>query len=714
MALIVVRPSPTMRARWPYLLCVAAALAVAVAYAWKTLAVGPRLGFPLDDAYIYMTYAKQAARGRPFTYFDGGGYSAGATSVLWPLLTAPLWALGLRGHLFVWGIFAVSAGLLAASACLVMALARRVFGAAHGTVGGALAATLVVGSGTLTWGYLSGMEIALCGTLLLAVGLRLADEPLDRPSRTLLVLLAGAALARPEASLLVAALVAVHGARALWRRDLAGALRWAAPLAPLVVLALANRVFAGHFTPNTALVKSAVYLPGFSPAYLGRIVKEEGYALFDALFWSGLGEKGPTWAPKLTLALYLGGGARLIVWGARQRRLSAALFLFLAPLTIWMAVLTLTGAWKFHNYRYIATGLPVLLGICGLALAPSPRPRIPTPLLVAIGVFVSAATFQGTRVTLARDVLNYAGEARDLQSQLVEVAAYVRDHVPAGATVAVHDVGIMGYFSEHPLLDVIGLITNGTAEVCNHGPGARFEAFERMRPEERPAYFVYYPGWLLTGSTDLFGEVLFAGGLPPQLGTTRLVGGSWMTVMAARWDLLGSGAAPLSAADGWEVVDEVDVADLVSEQQHRWRGRLVERKVDTRTAAWSQYFSVDIGARKVADGGRTILPRDGERFMVTADPDRPLRLVIRTGGPASMAASSLGAAPATLVVTLAGGAELGRLALPAPTPTFAETTLELPADPARPRSLDLHIVPTRPYRVFHWYVLSGPTGAPPR
>src|ERR1043165_8579492 len=98
--------------RWPYAVAVLAALAVAGLYLYRELAVGPALGFPLDDAYIYMTYAKQIARFHPFTYFDGGGYSAGATSMLWPLVLAPMWALGLRGALFGWGVFVLCALLL--------------------------------------------------------------------------------------------------------------------------------------------------------------------------------------------------------------------------------------------------------------------------------------------------------------------------------------------------------------------------------------------------------------------------------------------------------------------------------------------------------------------------------------------------------------------------------------------------------------------------
>ena len=79
------------------------------------------MGLPLDDSYIYLTYAKQFGRAQPFTYFPGGGYSAGSTSVLWPMLLAPFWTLGARGHALVWVSFGMCSGALrapSASACI--------------------------------------------------------------------------------------------------------------------------------------------------------------------------------------------------------------------------------------------------------------------------------------------------------------------------------------------------------------------------------------------------------------------------------------------------------------------------------------------------------------------------------------------------------------------------------------------------------------------
>src|SRR5918911_1297879 len=66
-----------------------------VALAWISLhAILARCGHPavpLDDAFIHFQYAKRLAQGHFFSYSEGDGYSSGATSVVWPLLLAPLY-----------------------------------------------------------------------------------------------------------------------------------------------------------------------------------------------------------------------------------------------------------------------------------------------------------------------------------------------------------------------------------------------------------------------------------------------------------------------------------------------------------------------------------------------------------------------------------------------------------------------------------------------
>jgi hypothetical protein len=53
-------------------------------------------GAALDDAYIHFQYARAIAEGHPFRFQAGAPPTSGATSLLWPALLAPCWALGFR------------------------------------------------------------------------------------------------------------------------------------------------------------------------------------------------------------------------------------------------------------------------------------------------------------------------------------------------------------------------------------------------------------------------------------------------------------------------------------------------------------------------------------------------------------------------------------------------------------------------------------------
>ena len=57
---------------------------------------------PLDDAFIHFQYAKRLASGHFFSYVAGEGYSSGATSLLWPVVLAPLYAVGLTDLSIIW------------------------------------------------------------------------------------------------------------------------------------------------------------------------------------------------------------------------------------------------------------------------------------------------------------------------------------------------------------------------------------------------------------------------------------------------------------------------------------------------------------------------------------------------------------------------------------------------------------------------------------
>lgn len=681
-----------LRPYLPHAVIALVAIVIAWGFAATTLAHTRPMGLPLDDSYIYLTYAKQFGRFQPFSYYPGGGYSAGSTSVLWPMLLAPFWTLGARGHALVWVSFGLCTALYAATAVGVYQIVQRLFGAAPAL----MAALFLLGIAPFAWTSLSGMEVAFASALLVAMILLLLDQaPTGPPSPKLVAVLACASLSRPEAMLLVVGLVGLAVLARLRQKDLRAAAWWLLPLAAPAAWLVANKLFAGQLFPNTGVAKSHFYLPGFDWTYWWQTITDLSGKLAKGLFWD---PASPLVWPRAMLVLWLVGAVRVGLWARRERRYLVGALILTAPFVLMFAVIASSGMWSFQNYRYIAPAFPLLALPIGSAFV-FPRatesPLVKRANVVALG-FVAVMFVRSAFPGLRADMRLFAQGAMDTNTQVVAIGEYLHRKLP-DASVMFHDAGAIAYYGDGKVYDMLGLVTNYQAGIANNGPGSRFEFLEHMPADERPTHFAYYPSWL--GTNEFYGEVLLTTPLRPSFEPRRMVGDGDMQVIAANWDHVGTGERPLVDHPGWAVVDRIDIADLASERAHRWRGAQGRRKLGDPTAKWS-LIAREVGARGlVIDGGRTI--RGGEEdFAITTDPGKPVRLVMRSGGPASQAYHETITAAVPMAITDADGATIASQAVPAPNGTFQEVVFELPAGTST-----VHARAPGPYRVFHWFVL---------
>ena len=81
-----------LKGHWPIVLATAALAFLSIRSVLDKNGGVPAV--PLDDAYIHFQYARSFAEGTPLVYSPGCGAVAGATSLLWPILLAPGYALG--------------------------------------------------------------------------------------------------------------------------------------------------------------------------------------------------------------------------------------------------------------------------------------------------------------------------------------------------------------------------------------------------------------------------------------------------------------------------------------------------------------------------------------------------------------------------------------------------------------------------------------------
>jgi len=428
------------------LIALAAALGVALFVARAAALDAP--GFPLDDAWIHQTYARNLAERGEWAFVPGQP-SAASTAPLYTLALAVGYAL--RLPFFAWA-FALGALTLALGGWVARRLGAALFPGERAA--GLLTGLAAVTAWHLVWAAASGMETSLFAALSLLVvwmGARLVFGPPEAAPRSGALLgVAGAALAatRLEGAALFALTLALalvagrRGARGLAVGALAAAAVFALAILPLLAL---NQSLGGTPLPDTAAAKQGEY------------------AIYRTQ-WSLPERAGRMLLPLLasSLILLLPGVACGLVDLARRVRADLRLVVYLAP-ALWVGALVGVYALRlpasYQHGRYVMPIVPHLLlygvgGTLTLIRAARRRPlaRVLTRSLGLAAVLVTLA-FWGIGAR------QYAEDVRIINTEMVATARWVRANIPPEDLLAVHDIGALGYYAPRPILDLAGLVS---------------------------------------------------------------------------------------------------------------------------------------------------------------------------------------------------------------------------------------------------------------
>jgi len=527
-------------ARWCLLLGAAAACLCFLAIELWRLDGG--LGWPLDDSWIHLQFARNLAAGGGLAY-NSGELVTGSTAPLWTALLALL--AYLPGNPLAWAQLA-GALLYVAGIDATWRLAREL-GLAPGLA--ALASGLTLGTGWLVWSALSGMEIPLFVLLstwgmVLHLRERAADPAAAAGAAAGLpvsaAVLALAALARPEGLLLLAL---AFGDRCLrFDRDrpvddaAAGdaPLRWRRP--PFARLA-AGGVLAGCVLAGPLLfyrIAGGTFLPTTYAAKGGELRRW----LPDLQYVAGVVEILFRQQPYMTL-LCCGGVAALVarLGTRRDRGLLPGLWLVALPLAY--STLSPPGRMMAGNFgRYFFPLFPVvtLLGVVALADAAAAlragvvagRARLPA------GLALLALLLWPTASSLLQCAGLYAHNLLDVESSDVRAARWLAPRLPAGAVLAVNDIGAFKYLLPNRIVDLAG-IANPELRLEVQRQVARGVPWERAMAAavagRRPDFVAIFPAWLPHLAADL--------GLRPvlrvRLADNRTMGSGELVVYRTPW-----------------------------------------------------------------------------------------------------------------------------------------------------------------------------------
>lgn len=440
-------------------------------------------GYPLDDSWIHLAYAKNFITGNGFAA-TAGEPTPGATSPLWVTLLAPGFLFGEVHDTWPWLLGALLLGLCAFRAWMVT---RWLIGREAMLL--PLACGLCVAlNGPLVWSAAGAMEVPLFAALILLTILVFGSPGSGvRKGLGWGVLTGLTALARPEGLLLLGLLpaIALLGRRRekIFAEAGVGILSAIAVYSVSIVFSL---VTAGRIFPNTFYAKTTQLFAG-AP---------------DASFLGGVSHFWFTESPVSAIGAVAGVVVVVLALRAGEtRRVPLALLGITLGLPLAYAMMGRTYlfaglAGNFGRYLYPVFPTALILGfwLLGRGLALVQSARVARGVAAVVVVAAIALTFVGTQ----RRADLYRHNVDDINQLQVAMAHDLARQLPAGSLVAANDVGALAYFTEFRVLDLIGIISTQTLdrlESAGPDPRARLEALYGLLQEERPDALVVFPHW---------------------------------------------------------------------------------------------------------------------------------------------------------------------------------------------------------------------------
>lgn len=586
---------------------------------------------PLDDVFIHFDFARSTARGAPFEWSPGNGYSSGGTSLIYPWVLALGYFLGYQdSNLMVW------AGVVAFVGCWsLLWFARHLVTGLPGYVR-LFMPPMFLSVGALNWSLASGMEVAFfLGLWGLAFSAWVhAVSALknigQKTTRVQNVLLGGACAllvaTRPEAAVLVACLVLTTVVVA-WRAKRGptaclSVLLWGAvPGASVVVFQHAtNWYLTGSWSAAGALVKVELNDPFLtSTEKFDAWSSHLGYQILrvtDHHFSEWFVEYNNT---SYSLGWLIWALALVPLFDQRTRR--AAVLIWLSAVS-WTLLVALNGQVRWQNERYTmpavawlllnaGAGIAILVSLVPLKSALRAGPwgaRLPHPkaafcVLGAVAGLAAVSAFAFYQVPRFQYQLWFFGRAsRNIHEQHIEVARRLTALTPRPRRVIVGDAGAIPFVSELPALDLVGL--GGFrqlpfAKASRLGIGAALELIQRLPSRDLPDVMAIYPAWWaelpLWFGTELF-QVPVRGNV--------VCGGLSKVVYRTDFSTLTESAGLYLPRRGERVVAELDFGDLLSEESgafrfERTKGHVSMKMLPHPALSGREYW--DAG-RELADG----------------------------------------------------------------------------------------------------------------
>ncbi len=423
-----------------------------------------RTGFPLDDAWIHQTYARNLAMLGEWAFIPGET-SAGSTAPLWTATLAPGYRLGLSPYAWTWLLGWVALSGIGLAGVRIFRRIQPVKPVVSLWVG-----IFIVLEWHLVWAAGSGMETLLFALIILIV---LAGLFTERKWWFGLGLLVGISLwVRPDGLTLAGPVlfVAIFSERSWRSRIRAIGLFVLGMLILTAPYLLFNRALSGAWWPNTFFAKQAEYAIHSQQPLLKRFLQQAGMMLVGS---------GAVLLPGFFLQL----------WGSIRRR-EWALLASAAWLLGFLLLYAIRLAVTYQHGRYVIPAMPVffLISLSGLASWVKPGENLMWKRVIGRAWTLSLGSVW--IVFFAAGARAFASDVAVIESEMVQTARWIASNTDPDALIAAHDIGALGYFGERRLVDLAGLVS---PEVI---PFIRDEiTLAAYLDENQVDYLMTFPGW---------------------------------------------------------------------------------------------------------------------------------------------------------------------------------------------------------------------------
>ena len=409
---------------------IALAALVAILFYLMISAITFRIGFPLDDTWIHLTYARNFAEHGEWA-FRLGERSAGSTAPFWTVLLGIGFFLELAPYIWTFFLGWLVLTLLGIQAEDITQELIHKYRPRLPWVG-----LFFVTAWHLTWSAVSGMETLLHGYLIFIV----LSMLLCGSRRYLaLGLLAGLSVwVRPDGltllgPILFTALVVEKTAKQRNDALLKTLIGFGALFGPYLLF---NLAIAGNPMPNTFYAKQSEYqaawlvLPFMTRlgSYLTPMLASPFLALLPGVM------------------LWLNKAIRTRSWGT-----IAGVIWFIGYIAIYFMRLP-----AYQHGRYMIPAFPILylwgiLGMIEFVSSAKADRRVVLLWNTLLGVLCLLFTYVAA--------IQNASDVAWIESEMVDTAKWVQANVPPNALLAVHDIGAVGYFDRHSIVDLAGLVS---------------------------------------------------------------------------------------------------------------------------------------------------------------------------------------------------------------------------------------------------------------